>query len=83
MATAKKNGINNAELGIFKELNPFVENFKSDTTVIEINEEEILKLKEIERLTLLNRQSKRENLIETIQLSIEEGKETKSENKKK
>jgi hypothetical protein len=83
MAIAKKNGINNAELGIFKELNPFVENFKSDTTVIEINEEEILKLKEIERLTLLNRQSKRENLIETIQLSIEEGKETKSENKKK
>lgn len=77
MATAKKNAINNAELGIFKELNPFVENFKSDTTVIEINEEEILKLKEIERLTLLNRQSKRENLIETIQLSIEEGKETK------
>jgi hypothetical protein len=77
MAIAKKNGINNAELGIFKELNPFVENFKSDTTVIEINEEEILKLKEIERLTLLNRQSKRENLFETIQLSIEEGKETK------
>jgi hypothetical protein len=81
MSIAKKNGINNAELGIFKELNPFIDNFKSDTTVIEINEEEILKLKKIEKLTLLDRKSKREKLIENIQLSIEEGKEKKVEKK--
>lgn len=77
MVIAKKNGIDNAELGIFKQLNPFVENFKSDTTMIEINEEEILKLKKIEKLTLSDRKSKREKLIENIQLSIEEGEEKK------
>ena len=76
MALAKKNGIDNAELGIFKELNPFVEHFKSDTTVIEINEEEILKINKTERLTLADRKSKRKKLIENIQLSIEEGKKT-------
>jgi len=83
MVIAKKNGIDNAELGVFRELNPFIENFKSDTTVIEINEEEILKMKKTEKLTLLDRQSKRENLIEGIRLNIEEGKEKKTENKKK
>ena len=78
---AKKNGIDNAELGIFKKLNPFVENFKSDTTVIEINEEEILKIKKTEKLTLADRKSRRDELIENIQLSIEEGKAKKTENK--
>jgi len=84
VALAKKNGIDNAELGIFKELNPFVENFKSDTTVLEINEEEILKIKKTEKLTLADRKSKREKLIENIQLSIEEGEKTnkKEDNKK-
>jgi hypothetical protein len=77
MVIAKQNGIDNAQLGVFKELNPFVENFKSDTTVIEINEEEILKIKKTDKLTLLDRQSKRES----IRLSIEEGKETKAVNK--
>lgn len=83
MAVAKKNGIDNAELGVFKELNPFIENFKSDTTVIEINEEEILKIKKTEKLTLADRQSKRDKLMESIQLSIEEGKKNKTDNKKK
>ncbi|MET2984983.1 hypothetical protein [Aureibaculum conchae] len=84
MALAKKNGIDNAELGIFKELNPFVENLKSDTTVLEVNEEEILKIKKTEKLTLADRKSKREKLIENIQLSIEEGKKPnkKEDNKK-
>ena len=81
MVIAKKNGIDNAQLGVFKELNPFVENFKSDTTLIEINEEEILKIKKTEKLTLLDRPSKRDNLLESIRLSIEVGKETKSEKK--
>ena len=83
MAVAKKNGIDNAELGVFKELNPFIENFKSDTTIIEINEEEILKIKKTEKLTLAERQSKRDKLLESIQLSIEEGKKNKTDNKKK
>ncbi|GAA3568136.1 hypothetical protein [Snuella lapsa] len=81
MAIAKKNGIDNAELGVFKELNPFVENFKSDTTTIEINEEEILKMKKTDKLTLLDRKSKRENLLENISLSIEEGKKGTNDKK--
>jgi len=76
MALAKKNGIDNAQLGVFKELNPFIESFKSDTTIIEINEEEILKIKKTDKLTLLDRKSKRDNLLENINLSIEEGKKT-------
>jgi hypothetical protein len=83
MAIAKKNGIDNAELGVFKELNPFVENFKSDTTVIEVNEEEILKIKKTEKLTLLDRTSKRDGLLDSIRLSIEEGKQISSEDKTK
>src|SRR5690606_10114438 len=83
MVIAKKNGIDNAELGVFRELNPFIENFKSDTTVIEINEEEILKIKKTDKLTLLDRQSKRDSLLESIRLSIEDKKETKTDNKQK
>lgn len=76
IAVAKKNGIDNAELGIFKQLNPLVNNFIKDTTVIEINDQEILKLRKTEKLTLLERRSERANLLEKINLSIE------SDNKK-
>lgn len=76
MKVAEENDIKNADLGIFKELNPLVENFKSDTTtILEINEEEVLKLKKLEKMTLLEKKKKREELLEKINLSIEEGKE--------
>lgn len=68
VSIAKKNGIDNAELGIFKELNPLIKNFEKDTTIIEINDEEILKLRKIEKLTLLQRKSERANLLEKINL---------------
>jgi len=71
MAIAKEHGINNAELGVFKHLNPLVESFKNDTTILEINDEEVLKLRKIDKLTLVERQSKRKELVEKINLSIE------------
>ncbi len=78
LSVAKTNGINNAELGIFKELNPLINNFIKDTTIIEINDEEILKLRKTEKLTLLERRSERAKLLEKINLSIESGdKKTK------
>lgn len=83
MKIAEENGIKNAQLGIFKKLNPLIENFKNETTtVIEINEEEILKLRKLEKLTLLDRKNKRQQLLEKINLSIEEGKKKKPDNKK-
>lgn len=78
LSVAKKNGIDNAELGVFKELSPLIENFKNDTTtIIEINEVEILMLRKTEKLTLLAKKRKRDNLLEKINLSIENGKKRK------
>ena len=75
---AKENGIENAELGIFKNLNPFIENFKEETTTaIEINDKEILKLKRLDKLTLLDKINKRQELLDKIKLSIEEGEKSK------
>ncbi len=80
---AKDNGIDNAELGIFKHLNPLIDNFKDETTtVIEVNEEEILKLRKLDKLTLLEKKKKREKLLEKINLPIEDGKK-KTDKKKK
>lgn len=84
MKIAEENGIDNAQLGVFKKLNPLIENFKSETTtVIEINEEEILKLRKLDKLTLLDRKNGRQKLLDKINLSIEDGKEKKPNNKKK
>lgn len=84
MEVAEENGIDNAQLGVFKKLNPLIENFKTETTtVIEINEVEILKLRKLDKLTLLDKKNKRQKLLEKINLSIEEGKEKKPNDKKK
>ncbi|MEE1963747.1 hypothetical protein V1387_13705 [Allomuricauda taeanensis] len=74
MKIAEENGIKNAELGVFKKLNPFIDNLKKDTTtIVEVNEEEILKLRRLDKLTLLDNKKKRQNLLENINLAIEEG----------
>lgn len=79
MKTAKENGIDNAELGIFKSLNPLISNFKDEpTTIIDVNEDEILKLQKNERLTLLDRKDNRTKLLEKINLEIEEGSDKKT-----
>jgi len=84
MKIAEENGIDNAQLGVFKKLNPLIENFKSETTtVIEINEEEILKLRKLDKLTLLDKKNGRQKLLDKINLSIEDGKEKKPNKKKK
>ena len=84
MKVAKENGIDNAQLGVFKKLNPLIENFKTETTtVIEVNEVEILKLRKLDKLTLLDKKNKRQKLLEKINLSIEEREEKKPSNKKK
>lgn len=70
---AKENGIDNAELKVFKHLNSFVENLKGDTTVIEVNDEEILKLRETDKLTLIEKGNKRKKLLKEINLKIEKG----------
>lgn len=75
MAVAKRNGIDNAELGVFKHLNPLVETFKNDTTILDVNDEEVLKLRKIDKLTLVERKSKRNELLEKINLSIEAKKD--------
>lgn len=75
---AEENGIDNAQLGVFKKLNPLISNFKTETTtMIEINDEEILKLRKLDKLTLLEKKNKRQELLEKINLSIDEGKNTK------
>lgn len=84
MKLAKKNGIDNAQVGIFKNLNPLVENFKNETTTdIKINEVEILKLRRYDKLTLLDKKNKRQQLLDKINLSIEEGDKKIIDNKKK
>lgn len=79
MSIAKEHGIDNAELGVFKHLNPLIDNFCKGTTVLDINDEEILKLKKTEKLTLIERQSKRANLLEKINLSLEAKKTGKKD----
>ncbi len=71
---AKDNKIDNAELGIFKYLNPIVDSFKENTTKVDVNGEDILKLKKHEKLTLLERDKKRDILIHKIDGYIEEKK---------
>lgn len=73
---AEENGIKNPEVGLFKHLNPFVESLKEEITVLEINDQEILKIRKTERLTLSKRKTTRDSLVEKIRLSIEKGKET-------
>jgi hypothetical protein len=77
ISIAKKHGIDNAELGIFKNLRPLVDNFNKDTTVIDIDGEEILKLRKNEKLTLVERKSERTKLLEKINLALEAKKEDK------
>lgn len=79
MALAKKNGIDNGELGVFKALSPLIDAFQQDTTVVDVNGEEILKLRKTEKLTLLKRKSERAKILEKINLSIED-KKTKKKN---
>lgn len=75
IAKAKEHGIDNAELGLFKSLNPLIDNFCKDTTSIDIGSEEILKLKKNQKLTLIERKSERASLLEKINLSLEEQNE--------
>ena len=77
MKLAKENGIDNAELGIFKSLKPLIDSFGTETTTIFINEKEILELKELEKLTLIERKTKRTELLENINLLLEEGEKNK------
>ncbi|MCV9385287.1 hypothetical protein [Reichenbachiella ulvae] len=81
MKLAKENGIDNAELGIFKSLKPLVDSFSTETTTIFINEKEILELKELEKLTLIERKKKRTELLENINLLLEEGEKNKNDTK--
>ena len=80
MAVAKMNEIDNAELGVFKPLKQLVDSFSSETTAIFINDEEILKLKELEKLTLLERKTKRTELLENIKLLLIEGEKNAKKN---
>lgn len=73
VAKAKEHGIDNAELGLLKKLSPLVDNFCCDTTAIDIGNEEILKLRKNEKLTLIERKSERASLVEKINLSLGEG----------
>jgi len=72
MAKAKENGIDNAELGVFKALNPLVDNLNKGTTIINVNDKEILSIRETDRLTLLEKRSERTKLLDKINLSLEE-----------
>lgn len=63
---AKIAGIDNPELGLLKGLQPLVKNFEIDTTFLEINGEDVLDLRDHEKITVLEKKSKRLEIIEQV-----------------
>lgn len=63
---AREVGISNPEIGLIKGFKPLILNFKTDTTYLEINNEEVLNLQEHEKITILERKSKRIEIVEQV-----------------
>lgn len=80
ISKAKELGINNADVGIFKGINPLLDKLVGNATVLDINGIEILKMREADKLTLVMEKKEREKLVEKINLEIGSKPDEKADN---